>query len=524
MRKRRTFLYLAPIGFLFFLVSCTNALNSEQPNILFVYADDHTSQAWGVYGGILEEYVVNENIKRLVQNGVLLNNSFCTNSICRPSRASLLTGKYGQMNGVYTLEEGLHPDTLNVAKLFQDGGYETAIFGKWFLHYEPSGFDHYMVMPWKGTYRDPRFKTPENWEDGEKGGVQYSGYSTDLITDFSIEWLKNRDSSRPFLLFTQFCANHEPFFYPERYKDLYKDDELPYPETLMENGSEETGKMHDGWPLEILGERYVHDSLGFYPGEGDFSLSGLSHEEARKKIYQKFVKDFLRCSAANDENLGKMIDYLEESGQIDNTIIIFTTDQGCFLGEHGYFDKRFIYEESLRIPFVISFPADLPSGERLDDMILDIDIPATLLDLAGLEIPKDMQGRSFRDNLKGNTPDDWRDAMYYRYWINEPERPSHLGIRDERFKLVFFYGQSLYAEQRDSMPYGPGWEFYDLHKDPKEKRNAIHDPVYAQLIDSLKLELVRLKTQMKDDQEKNPVIRKILEEELPGLARQDRGK
>ncbi len=495
------------------LSSCQNR-QAEKPNILFIMADDHTSQAWGIYGGILEDYVHNPNIERLAESGVVLNNCFCTNSICVPSRATIMTGQYSHKNGVYTLGGRLEPDSLNVAKLLQQNGYQTAIFGKWHLKKEPTGFDKYMVLPDQGLYKDPILKTKDNWQDGNKGGREYKGFSSDVIADFSIEWLDERDPEKPFFLMCHFKATHEPFDYPDRHKDLYQDIEIPYPENIFDEGPETTGRLAVGQTLENLSMRYTKASNGpwwcEYP-DLPFSVEGLDRNEARKKVYQKFVKDFMRCGAAIDDNIGKLVDYLEESGISDNTVVIYTADQGYFLGEHGFFDKRMIYEQSLRMPYVISFPDEIKGNRRIDDIILNIDFPSLFLDYAGIEQPASMQGSSFRKNLTGKTPSDWRQSMYYRYWTNQDIRPAHFGIRNDRYKLAMFYGQARNSKERVDMPFERGWEFYDLEKDPNENHNAIADAEYQKIIDEMKIELIRLRKNYEDDVE-DPVITEILQE------------
>ncbi len=484
--------------------------NQRRPNILFIMSDDHTSQAWGVYGGILQDYVKNDNIEWLANHGVLLNNAFCTNSICVPSRAAILSGQYSHRNGVYDLGDAYEPDSMNFAKLLQQAGYQTAIVGKWHLKKELTGFDYYMVLPGQGRYWNPILKTKANWQDDNAGGREYPGFSTDIITEQSIQWLKNRDPNKPFYLSTHFKATHEPFDYPNRYKNFLEEVELPYPPNFEDWGAATTDRTHDGWPLELLGKRYEKGTGSQYPGTS-FSLLGLGLDSlaARKKTYQKFVKDFLRSGAAIDDNIGKLINYLRESGQLDNTIIMYTADQGYFLGEHGFFDKRFIYEQSLRMPFVISYPKELKAGKRVDDIILNIDFPSLFLDYAGVKQPTNMQGRSFRKNLEGKTPKDWRKDMYYRYWFNESNRPAHFGIRTERYKLALFYGQSRTKRQRDEMKYPPGWEFYDLKKDPREDHNAINDPKYQAIIKQLKNRLKIIKAENGDGVESNPTIKEL---------------
>lgn len=492
-----------------FFILAGYAGGNKKPNILFIMSDDHTSQAWGIYGGILADYVKNDRIKWLSEHGVVLENAFCTNSICVPSRAAITTGQYSHRNGVYDLGGALSPDSLNYARLLRESGYQTALIGKWHLKKEPSGFDHYMVLPGQGAYRDPVLQTKQDWKDNEKGGKAYKGFSTDVITDQSIAWLKNLDADRPFYLSVHFKATHEPFDYAERYKDLLEGVEIPYPDNLGDKGAATTGRTHDGWPLDLLGKRYVQ-SAAFYPGK-PISLDGLSTTDARKKVYQKFIRDYIRCAAGINDNIGRLIDYLRESGQLDNTVIIYTSDQGYFLGEHGFFDKRFIYEPSMRMPFVIYYPRELKGGRRNKDIILNIDFPSLFLDYAGAKQPASMQGRSFRANLSGKTPPDWRKDLYYRYWANEPRRPAHFGIRTDRYKLALFYGQDRTHTTRDSMPYPPGWEFYDLAKDPGENHNAIHDPQYRAVIARLKKRLKTIKETSGDGRETNPVIAEILE-------------
>ena len=379
---------------LFVFGSCNLQQEKSPPNILFIMADDHTSQAWGIYNGVLDEYVKNNGIKYLADNGTVLNNMFCTNSICVPSRASILTGQYSHLNGVYTLADNLNPDSLNVAKILKNNGYQTALVGKWHLKKEPSGFDFYKVLPGQGKYNNPVFKTKENWEDGYKGGKQEPGFSADVIGDSSIEWLKKRKSKKPFFLMTHFKATHEPFDYPERHNEFLKNTFIPEPESLYDFLPSNSGRSFSGQQLEILTNRWLnfskkenYDSDVKYPGM-PFSVDGLSKKQIRSVSYQKFVKDFLRCAASIDDNLEKIISFLKETNQIENTLIIYTSDQGYFLGEHGFFDKRMMYEESSRMPFVISYPRSIPKSKRIDDLILNIDIPSLILDYAGISSPK----------------------------------------------------------------------------------------------------------------------------------------
>lgn len=474
-------------------------------------SDDHTSQAWGVYGGVLESYAHTPNIRRLAGEGTVLNNAFCTNSICTPSRGAILTGQYSHQNGIYTLSDALHPDSMNIAKALQGAGYQTAVIGKWHLKEQPAGFDHYQVLPGQGRYHNPILKTAADWETG---GREYAGFSSDVIGDLSVEWLKKRNSDQPFLLMTHFKATHEPFDYPERHGELYAEEEIPEPATLYDFGPSANERSFTGQKLEILGNRWEVASTDpdkmwtTYPGL-PFSTEGLDSVAARRKIYQKFVKDFMRSGAAIDDNIGKLLDYLEESGLAENTVVIYTADQGYFLGEHGFFDKRMIYEEAIRMPFVIRYPKEIEGGRRLDDLILNIDFPALFADYAGLEKPDFIRGRSFRSNLQGNTAADWRQAMYYRYWQHRSERPAHFGIRNHRYKLAFFYGQPLDMPGAMEQTTQPAWEFYDLQEDPEEAFNAIDDPAYQDVIKEMKVALKKQRRLLGDTDEKHPVMQQI---------------
>ncbi len=495
------------------ITSC--GTSKKRPNILFIMSDDHTAQAWGIYGGILKDYVKNEHIKRLAAEGCVLDNCFCTNSICVPSRASIMTGQFSHKNGVYTLSDALDPEAMNVAKLLQGNGYQTALVGKWHLKKQPSGFDYFSVLPGQGRYHNPILKTAENWEDGWKGGAEVEGFSSDVIADQTIDWLEQRDPSQPFMAMCHFKATHEPFDYPERFKDLYKDVDLPEPESLFDFGPETTGRTFTGQKLEIMAGRWeqaTKDPDNFwtsYPGL-PYPLEGLEKEEKRKKIYQKFVKDFLRCGAAIDDNIGKLLNYIDKEGLTDDTVVIYTADQGYFLGEYGFFDKRLIYEESLRMPFVIRYPREIPAGSRTDDIIMNVDFPSLFADYAKVAALATMQGRSFRENVKGNTPADWRTAAYYRYWTHENKRPAHFGIRNDRYKLAFFYGHPLDRNGNRKEAKEPAWEFYDLKTDPREVRNAYNDPEYADIITEMKKELLHQREKYGDTDADSPDMQTIL--------------
>lgn len=489
----------------------------KRPNILFILSDDHTSQSWGVYGGVLADYVKNDNIKRLAQEGCVLNNAFCTNSISVPSRAAIITGAYSHVNGVRTLSDGINPDADNIAKQMQNGGYQTAVIGKWHLKRRPTGFDYFSVFHDQGDYVNPVFKTIDDWVDDDKGqsGVRETGFSTDLVTEKTIKWIENRDKDKPFAMFCHFKATHEPWDFPERMKHLYDDVTFPEPHNMMEFDSVKSGRTFAGQQLENLAWRWAQASDApdkwwcKYP-ELPFYTNGMTKEEARKATYQKMIKDYLRCGATIDDNIGKLLKFLDDNGLDENTIVIYVSDQGYFLGEHGFFDKRMMYEESLRMPFVIRYPKEIPAGTRNNDIILNIDFASLLADYANVNAPDKSQGRSFRDNLKGKTPKDWRESMYYRYWTQHKIRPAHFGIRNERYKLIFLYGDKLDATGSEDYVSTPSWELYDLKNDPYEDHNIIADPACSNIVKELKKSLLEQRKHVGDTDVNSPRMQEIL--------------
>ncbi|ALJ04178.1 acetylglucosamine-6-sulfatase [Pseudalgibacter alginicilyticus] len=522
-------LFLSSVYIIFILltiISCKNKAKekvvqtpAERPNILFIMADDHTSQAWGIYESILKDLVHTPNIQRLAEEGTVLDNCLVSNSICSPSRATILTGQYSHINGLKILAGGLSPNYPTIAGVLQRGGYQTSIIGKWHLKQEPtSEFDYYCVLPGQGRYWDPVLKTKENWQDYMDGGIEYKGFSTDVIAGMTIDWIENRDKSKPFMAMCHFKATHEPFDYPERFSHLYRDQDIPVPVTFYDEGAETTGRSFKGQSIDNLKIRYLTASKdpenvpGYmkYP-ELPFDVDGLDNMAARYKTYQKYVKDFMRCGAAIDDNIGKILDYLDESGLAENTIVIYTADQGYFLGEHGFFDKRLIFEESIHMPFVIRYPKEIPAGVRNNDLIENVDFSALFADYAGVEYPETMQGHSFRENLKGNTPTDWRKYAYYRYWDHSKDRPGHFGIRGDRYKLAFYYGNGLkennYSKEEQPTKF---WDFYDLEKDPKETNNAYNDPQYQDIIKNMKAEILNKRQSLGDIDADNPEIYEII--------------
>lgn len=489
---------------------------SDQPNILFVLSDDHTSQAWGIYGGVLADYVQNQNIRRLAAEGTVLDNCFCTNSISVPSRAAILTGQYSHKNGVYTLNDSLSTTLPTLATVLQKGGYHTALVGKWHLKSQPQGFDYYSVFHDQGEYRDPTFKdSTDPWPGDRNYGNRVHGFSTDIVTDKAIRWMKEQDKDQPFLMCCHFKATHEPYDFPERMKHLYDGVTFPEPDNLLDWGAETTGRTFEGQTLETIGRNWMRASDDpdkwwcRYP-ELPFSTQGMNRTVARKATYQKLIKDFLRCGATIDDNIGRLLAALDEMGIADNTIVVYVSDQGYFLGEHGFYDKRMFYEESARMPFVIRYPGKVAAGQRLNDLILNVDFAPTLTDLAGVGQMEGAQGRSFYENLRGATPTDWRKSIYYRYWTQHTIRPAHMGIRNDRYKLIFLYGDKLHTSGSSDDISTPSWEFFDLHKDPKENRNAYADKEYASIIKEMKKEMLKLREEWGDTDESSQRMREIL--------------
>jgi len=510
--KLYAFLTIIPIGSMFQV----KAAPDKRPNVLFILSDDHTSQAWGIYGGKLSKYVKNENIRRLASEGCVLDNCFCTNSISVPSRASILTGRYSHKDSVYTLADELPSGMPNIAKSMQAGGYKTALIGKWHLKSRPEGFDYFSVFHDQGEYIDPIFKNSDDeWAYERNFGERIKGFSTDIVTDKTIEWINKQPKDRPFAAFCHFKATHEPYDFPERMKHLYDGVVFPEPDNLFEWDSRKSARTFEGQPLEVIGQNWVKASVApekwwcRYP-ELPFSLKGLDKVEARKQIYQKLIRDFLRCGATIDDNIGRLLRMLDEQGLAENTIVIYVADQGYFLGEHGFYDKRMFYEESIRMPFVIRYPKEIPAGTRNKDIIINTDFASLLADYSTVLKPEGAQGISFRENLKGSTPANWRKSMYYRYWTQHDIRPAHMGIRNDRYKLMFIYGDKLHTKGSSDFISEPAWEFHDLLKDPHEDSNAYNKKEYQGIIKEMKTELLKLREDLDDTDDSSQRMKEIM--------------
>ncbi|MBI3697878.1 MAG: sulfatase [Acidobacteria bacterium] len=464
----------------------------RRPNILFVMTDDHSVTEASCYGNRI---LKTPNLDRLAAEGVRFTNAFVTNSLCAPSRASVLTGCYSHIHGIRGNSEmadsieHIDPNLPTFPQLLQKAGYRTGIVGKWHLSHNPAGFDYWCVLPGQGVYFNPDFI-----DNGTR--KKYQGYATDITTDLALEFLRKNDR-RPFCLLYQHKAPHRPFQPAPRHAKLFDDIELPYPATYNDDyATRRIAKEAEDMRFDV--------SLA--PDYKDLP-TGLSAEERKKWTYQRFVKDHYRALYGVDENLGRVFDYLDRAKLTQDTLVIYTTDNGFFLGEHGWYDKRFMYEPSLRLPLLARYPRMVPAGKVEDHMVLNIDYAPTILDFAGVEIPVTMQGRSLRPILEGKPPADWRRSIYYTYYENSwamrqkggavsdpsfqyatPHRVvPHRGVRTDRYKLIQYYGEGDY------------WELFDLQADPNELKNVYDDAANAQVANDLKRELARLKAQYKDN-------------------------
>ncbi len=478
-------------------------VGGKRPNILFIMSDDHATPAISAYRGFLSGVAKTPNLDRIAKEGMLFKNCFCTNSICAPSRAVILTGKYSHLNGQIDNKVTFNGSQQTFPKLLQKVGYQTAMIGKWHLKSEPTGFDYWNVLPGQGTYYNPAMK-----EMGQQ--KKYTGYTTDIITDHVLKWLKERTADKPFCLMYHHKAPHREWEPAPKHLTMYDDVNIPEPETLFDNNSgrgtaakeqdmtiEKTMNDRDlklVAPKNLTPEQKRIWDAAYEPKNEAFRKANLRGRDLVRWKYQRYIKDYLRCIASVDDNVGRVLDYLDEAGLAKNTVVIYTSDQGFYLGEHGWFDKRFMYEESLRMPFLVRYPRQIKPGSVNDDIVLNLDFAPTFLDFAQAQIPTDMQGQSLRPLLKGVAPPDWRSSIYYHYY----EYPAwhsvkrHYGIRTERYKLIHFYYDI------------DEWELYDLANDPDEFKNLYGDPAYTQVVKKLKAELARLKKEFGDTTDRYP--------------------
>jgi len=478
-----------------------SASAAEKPNIVLIFADDLTVQALSAYDHPLK-LLQTPHVDRLAQEGMLFERCVVPNSICGPSRAVILTGKYSHLNGFVQNGNRFDGSQQTFPKLLQQAGYQTAVIGKWHLESDPTGFDHWHVLPGQGIYYNPPMI-----RDGER--VTHTGYTTDLISDFTVEWLQARDKSKPFLLMSQHKAPHREWVPALRHLGWNNDQHFPEPETLFDDysGRGRAEKEQDMTLEKTFNARDSKESAPPYLNEEQRKawdayyeprnqiISQLSGKDLVRWRYQRYLHDYLGTVKAVDEAVGKLLKALDDEGIAENTLVILSSDQGFYLGEHGWFDKRWIYEESLTTPLVIRWPGVAQPGTRSSALVSILDFPETFLDAAGVAVPEDMQGRSLRPLLAGQTPADWRQSFYYHYY----EFPGphsvhkHYGVVTQRYKLFHFY--------EPEMNY---WTLMDREKDPHEMKNVYEDPTYAATRQELHAELARLRTELQVPEQDPP--------------------
>ena len=476
----------------------------SRPNILFIFTDDHAAHAMSCYGSRINE---TPNLDRIAEGGMRFDRCYCTNSLCGPSRAVILTGKHSHLNGFRRNGDRFDGGQQTFPKLLRQAGYQTAIVGKWHLGTDPTGFDNWQVLIGQGPYYNPTMI-----ENGER--VKHTGYTTDIITDMALETLKNRDPDKPFLLMFQHKAPHREWQPSPKHLTLYDDVTIPEPDNLFDDYSgrgtaartqEMTVARHMRLnqdlkltpPRNLTQEQLRAWNAAYEPKNRAFREAKLTGKDLVRWQYQRYIKDYLRCVASVDDNVGRVLDYLDESGLADNTLVIYSSDQGFFLGDHGWYDKRFMYEEAYRMPLLVRWPGVIKPGSVSTDLVSNLDFAETLLDAAGVTIPADMQGRSLVPLLEGKPAGTQQDSLYYHYY----EFPAvhmvrrHYGIRTARYKLIHFYNIDE-------------WELYDLQRDPHEMRSVYGEDDYAPQVKELKRRLaeLQLQYQVPDDRGSVPKV------------------
>ena len=504
------------------LTSLTAA--DERPNILFIMSDDHTAQAVGAYATVLKALNPTPTIDQLGAEGIVFVNAFCTNAICTPSRACVLTGLYNHNNGVFDLGGRIEKDKQTLPKLIRDAGYQTAMVGKWHLKAEPN-FEYYKVLPGQGKYYNTEFRIQGD-QPWPKNTVIHKGeHSSDAITDSTLNWFKTkRDPNKPFFVCHQFKAPHDYFENAPRYQSYLANVTIPEPSTLYDVPSTWGSIATRGHLNELIphigtsiGKRnprrsYASDLPGLYPEEfpPNFDIKALSEVETTRMAYQAYLKKYLRCVKGVDDNLSRLFHYLKANDLYDNTLIIYTGDQGFWLGENDFQDKRWAYDPSQRMPLLIRYPKAIPAGKRSDAIVENIDFPALMLDYAGVERPNEMQGKSFRSICEtGVEPADWKQAAYYRYWMHmaHHDNPGEMAIRTKTHKLIYFYGCDYQGENQTP----PGWELYDLARDPNDVVNVYDDPAYAKVRDELKAQFAQMRKDIGDTDSHYPKCEAVVQ-------------
>jgi arylsulfatase A-like enzyme len=490
------------------LVNCgTHAFADDRPNILFIFTDDHALKALSAYGGPFAKIAPTPNLDRIAAEGMRFEHCLVTNSICAPSRAVILTGKYSHLNGQRTNGDRFDGTQQTAPKLLRQAGYTTAIIGKWHLKSTPTGFDHYQVLKGQGSYYNPILLT-----NGET--VRHTGYVTDLITEQAIQWLGDyitTDSSnaskeakrKPFFLMFQHKAPHGRWEPAARHLKLFADQDLPEPDSLFDDYANRSVAPagHKMGIAKHLGDHRLmfkysskltpeqREKLDAYykPRNEAFVKANLIGKARTRWQYQRYIKNYLRCVKGVDESVGKVLEFLDENDLAKNTVVIYSSDQGFWLGEHGWFDKRWMYDESLHTPLLVRWPGKVKPGGVNKDMVSNIDFAQTFLDIADAKAPSDMQGKSLVPVLKGKTPDDWRKIFYYHYYEGGGHGvPIHYGVTDGNYKLIRFPDKELDV-----------WEFYDLKKDKHEMRSEYENTKYEDVVGKMKKELKRLRKDLK---------------------------
>lgn len=497
--------YFSSLCWIVFLAFYVGA--NQRPNIVFVFSDDHATQALGAYGHEIAKLAPTPNLDKIANGGMRFDRCMVTNSICGPSRAVILTGKYSHLNGFY-LNEGTEFDGSQVTfpKLLQQAGYQTSLIGKWHLGSDPTGFDNWEVLPGQGWYYNPKFKTKEGIKD-------HTGYCTDIVTDKAIEWLNGRDKNKPFMVMVQHKAPHRNWDPDFKYLNLYDDVEFPEPKTLFDNykhrgtavkhqdmtidismelgmdlkyqGNDEASKYYRSTYRRLTDEQKKQWDAYYNKRNAEFKEANLKGRDLVRWKYQTYIKDYVRCVKSVDDSVGRLQAYLKENGLADNTVFIYSSDQGFYLGEHGWFDKRFMYDESYRTPLLVSWPGKIKPGRSSSQLVSNLDFAQTFLDIAGVSAPLEMQGMSLKPLFEGE-PSDWRTHHYYHYY----EYPGwhmvkrHEGIYDGRYKLMHYYDIDE-------------WELIDTLNDPDEMRSQYNNPEYASVVTQLKQKMQSLKSQYK---------------------------
>ncbi|RUR01795.1 sulfatase family protein [Labedella endophytica] len=472
-----------------------------------ILTDDHAAHAIGAYGSTI---TTTPRIDEIGREGWRFDNCFATNSLCSPSRASILTGTYSHVNGVTTLETPIDAAQPTFVSQLKAAGYRTAMIGKWHMGegegHDPEGFDYWDVLLGQGDYWDTTFRSSE----GER---TVEGYATDRITDLALDWVEGLEGDDPWCVLIYHKAPHRSWEPHPRHADRHTDP-IPLPATWDDDYATRTASARRA--LMRLAENLNSEDLKQDPP------AGLDYDALARWKYQRFMEDYLRCVDAVDENVGRVIDWLRERGDFDDTMLMYASDQGFFLGDHGWFDKRFMYEESLRMPFLVSYPAAVGPGGVHDGIVTNVDIAQTILDAAGVPAVSRMQGRSFWGDLVGQPTSDPAVGMYYRYWENGDvfhNAPAHYGYRTERYKLIFFYNDGLGLAGTGPFSYPGEWELYDLARDPEEVRNVADDPEYAEVRTDLEAAMWREQHRLGDEPHPSQPVpsRVVAESGRPGI-------